>query len=68
MSIAQAVSRNAGSSPRVLRTMFWRKPISDMSARITVTISAIAITPNISGTSSRVMTRLLPRRSACPSP
>ena len=44
--------------------MLWRSPTSENSARPYITISAIAITPNISGTRSRVITRLPPKRIA----
>ena len=58
----QAVLRNAGSLPRRLCTMLCLSPRSENIARPTMTIVAMAITPNISGTSRRVMMRLLPKR------
>ena len=42
--------------------------MSESIVRIVPTVDAIDINPNISGTSSRVRIRLLPRRSRWPSP
>src|SRR5262245_32777254 len=64
--IAQAVLRNAASRPYRLCTIAWRSPTSEKSARPYMTMVASAITPNISGTRSRVMTRFPAKRSAWP--
>jgi len=47
-------------------TMFCRIPRSDNNQRTTVTMVAIAITPNISGTRIRVIARLLASRMKLP--
>src|SRR5262245_23161316 len=64
--IVQAVLRNAASRPCRLCTMAWRSPTSEKSARPYMTMVASAITPNISGTRRRVMTRFPAKRSAWP--
>src|SRR5688500_5979770 len=63
---AQAVFRKAASPPRLLCTMLWRSPRSENRARPYMIMVAIAITPNISGTRRRVITRLPPKRIAWP--
>src|SRR5947208_11229443 len=62
--MVHAVFRKAASRPRRLCTTLWRSPTSEKSARPYMTIVAIAMTPNISGTSNRVITKLATKRTA----
>jgi hypothetical protein len=48
--------------------MFCDSPISENMPKIMLIVRTMAMTPNISGTSKRVITRLLTRRITVPSP
>lgn len=60
--IVHAVLRNTASRPRLLCTTLCFTPRSENIPSPTITVVAIAITPNMSGAKRRVISKLLPKR------